>query len=227
MAAPAPLLFDLDGTLVDSARTIAAALSSVAIARGGHRITAEAVRPLVSRGVGVVVASALGAFAGDPQADIAEFRSVLAALPAEPGDLYAGVPAALAALQARGHPMAIVTNKPEGLARILLREQRLDGLFGAVIGGDTCTVCKPQPAPLHRALAAIAPDGEAERAIMIGDSDVDGEAAQAAGCRFMLFEGGYGPVSADCYPVDARFSAFDQFDAVLTALTAKSMAGAG
>jgi phosphoglycolate phosphatase len=227
MAAPAPLLFDLDGTLVDSARAIAAALSTVTIARGGHRITAEAVRPLVSRGVGTVVATSLGEFAGDPQADIAEFRAVLAALAAEPTDPYPGVPAMLAALQAAGHAMAIVTNKPEGLARILLRELALDSHFSAVVGGDTCTVAKPLAAPLQRALGIIAPGRDPADAIMIGDSDVDGEAAQAAGCRFILFEGGYGPVSAGRYSVDARLCAFDQIDPVLAKLSATSLAGAG
>lgn len=208
MSVPAPLLFDLDGTLVDSARAIAAALSVMARERGGQRITAETVRPLVSLGVGAVVAAALGARAGDPDADIREFRQILGALPADPADIYPGVSGALAAFQAKGHAMAVVTNKPEGLARLLLLQNGLDSHFAAIVGGDTCAVCKPHAAPLQFALAAIAPSVDMAEAIMIGDSDVDGQAAYLAGCRFILFKGGYGPVSSELYPSIAGFSSF-------------------
>lgn len=227
MPVPAPLLFDLDGTLIDSARSIADALSTIACQRGGNPVTPEQVRPLVSKGVGVLVAAALGAQATDAPADIAAFRAVLGALPADPADLYPGARQSLAALQAADHPMGIVTNKPEGLARGVLHAHGLTGFFGAIFGGDTCHASKPDAEPLLAALAAIAPGCPADEAVMIGDSDVDGLAARAAGCRFIFHERGYGPASADIYPIDGRFSSFDQLDGRFIAFATSACRKAG
>lgn len=207
-ASRAPILFDLDGTLVDSARSIAAALSAVAISRGGAAIDPARVRPLVSQGVGVLVATALGELAGDSAADIAAFRAELSSQAADPADLYPGAAETVRALTAAGHPLAIVTNKPEALSRKLLGELDLLACLGTVVGGDTCRTAKPDPLPLHHALAAIAPGAQPAGAVMIGDSDVDGLAARAAGCRFVRFTGGYGPASPDAYPVAGQFAVF-------------------
>lgn len=196
------LLFDLDGTLVDSARDIAGALSILSERRGGPTVTAELVRPLVSLGASTLVARALGPGAGDAESDLAEFRTVLAALPTDPAALYDGVPALLALYAERQYPMAIVTNKPERLARLLLEQHGLTEYFGAVVGGDTLSVAKPDPAPLHHALELLDHTGAA---VMIGDSDVDARAAQSASLPFILFEGGYGADACRHLPVAARY----------------------
>jgi phosphoglycolate phosphatase len=199
------LLFDLDGTLVDSARDIAGALSILSERRGGPTVTAEQVRPLVSLGAATLVARALGPWAGDAESDLAEFRTLLAALPTDPAALYDGVPALLAFYAERQYPMAIVTNKPERLARLLLEQHGLTEYFGAVVGGDTLSVAKPDPAPLYHALELLDHTGAA---VMIGDSDVDASSAEAAKLPFLLHRNGYGTDE-----IRSRFAStsFDQF----------------
>lgn len=207
------LLFDLDGTLVDSACDIARALSIVSAARGGASVAAATVRPLVSRGAPALVREALGAFASDPAADLTEFREVLAGLPVDRAILYPGVEEALISLAAKGHAMAIVTNKPEGLARALLAGLGIDRHFAAIVGGDTAQAPKPDRAPVDDALTKL--EAQAQDALFIGDSDVDATTARRCGIPFILFEGGYG--GADCPPADVAmaFADFDQLPSVI------------
>jgi phosphoglycolate phosphatase len=207
---PPALLFDLDGTLVDSARGIAAALSTLSKSRGGGQVDVERVRVLVSLGVEEVVASALGPLVEDLAEDVSEFRAILASAPADPASVYPGVRTALEQLEDRGHRMAVVTNKPEQLARQLLCQLDLGRFFGAVVGGDTLTTCKPDPGPLRHALTLLR--AENDHAIMVGDSGFDAMAAISAGVSFGLFLKGYG--SSACPRHNVAFE-FDDF-ALLT-----------
>jgi phosphoglycolate phosphatase len=213
MARLPALLFDLDGTLVDSAAGIAAALSMLRVERGGMAVPATAVRPLVSLGAEVLVARALGSLARDPAADLAAFRTILAGLPANRDTIYAQVEGALATLRQAGHPIAIVTNKPEGLSRTLLHDLGLARYFGAIVGGDTADFPKPHPAPIRWALSRLAVP--AHDAVLIGDSHVDAGAARACGIPFILYAGGYG--ADDCAPADvaARFDDFDDLPGLI------------
>lgn len=213
---PSPILFDLDGTLVDSARSIAVALNAVAKARGGDAVDASFVRPLVSQGVETLVATALAGDQRNIKADIAAFRCALSTIIAEPTDLYPGAAEAIKLLADAGHPMAIVSNKPESLCRKLLGEVDLLSYFRTLVGGDSCSASKPSPIPLMYALATIAPSASAADAILVGDSDIDGHAARSAGCAFILFDGGYGPVSEGAYPVAGRFEDFARLAQILT-----------
>lgn len=206
MAALAALLFDLDGTLIDSAQGIAAVLNGMARERGGGEISTERVRWLVSRGIETVVSEGLGRSYRNAASDVPEFRARLAELPADPTMVYPGVVAALEVLTEAGHVMAVVTNKPERLSKLLLEQLELGQFFRAVIGGDTLDRCKPDPAPLHHARHAIEAGPET---MMIGDSELDAQAAEAAGCRFLLYSGGYGAVECDEVPRDHRFGNFD------------------
>lgn len=214
MTPPAALLFDLDGTLVDSAVTIAMALSELSVARGGGPADVEMVRRLVSKGAPLLVREVLGPVAGDSDADLAAFRAILTDLPPQSDIVFPGVIDALETLSADGHPCAIVTNKPEKLARLLLDQLDLARYFAAVVGGDTLPVCKPDPAPLHHALQAL-PGADPSRAIMIGDSAVDATAAVVGRIRFFLFEGGYGPVDKDMSGVHRRFGEFAELPSLV------------
>lgn len=186
---------------------IAVALSVVAAARGGGSIGPDRVRPLVSRGVVELVAGALGPLAGDSAADVHAFRAALAEVSADPGVIFPGVVSALEQFGGMGMPMAVVTNKPEHLARRLLRDLGLTAYFQAIVGGDTLAIAKPDPAPLRHALAAIG--GHSCEALMIGDSAVDAQAAAAAGLPFVLYEGGYGAGECAGHDVAHRFSSFE------------------
>ncbi len=188
------VLFDLDGTLVDSAPAIAAALSDVRANRGLEPLGAEAARLWISLGAAELVRRGLGPAAGDAAEDLAAFRRALTARPFPPDGLYPGVRGLLAGLRSAGLRLAIVTNKPEVLARRLLEELDLADSFGAIVGGDSAAACKPDPAPSLAALRAlgVAPEGAA----FVGDSRIDAEAAAALELPFHLFEGGYG--AAEC-----------------------------
>jgi phosphoglycolate phosphatase len=200
------LLFDLDGTLIDSAVDIAAALSELTTVRGGQRVSPEIVRPLVSKGVEILVSNALGALVGDIIEDVAEFRRVLASRTADPSMIYPGVVAALADLANLGRRMAVVTNKPEALSKSLLDHFDLTHYFGAVVGGDTFQAGKPDAMPVLGAIAALG--GVGQPAVFIGDSAVDADAAFAASVPFVLFEGGYGPIDIQTSRIAGRFSDF-------------------
>ncbi len=220
---PPALLFDLDGTLVDSACDIARALTIVSEERGGGVIDPQLVRPLVSQGATTLVMTALGEVAQTPAVDLAEFRRVLATLPVDPTTIYPGVEAALTALRDAGHPMAIVTNKPEGLARVLMRALALDRFFGAIVGGDTTDFAKPHRAPLDHALDALG--ARADNALFIGDSDIDAAAAFGYGMPFLLYTGGYGALACDVQAVARRFDHFDPLPALISALLQDRSAG--
>ena len=86
---------------------------------------------------------ALGPLAGDGDADVAAFRDILATIPVDPAMVYAGARDALETLTAAGHNCAIVTNKPERLATLLLEQLDLGRFFATVVGGDSLAVCKP------------------------------------------------------------------------------------
>lgn len=203
------LLFDLDGTLVDSAQDIAAALTMVSRARGGDAVSADTVRPLVSLGAATLVARALGPVATDDAADLAAFRTVLRAMPSDPAIVFPDVEQALATLAGQGWRMAVVTNKPEALAIALLETHRLDRFFAAVVGGDTASAPKPDPAPLHHALALL--DATPDDALFVGDSDVDAGAAAALSIPLLVYSGGYG---VDAIAADQAAGWFDHFDAL-------------
>lgn len=200
------LLFDLDGTLVDSALDIVTALSRLSAERGGGPVATAKVRALVSQGVNVLVSQALGDVAGDGVADVAAFRAILRTIEPDPAMIFPGVTDALAMLGRNGHRCAIVTNKPEGLARQLVEQLDLARFFDDIVGGDTLELAKPHPDPLRHAMERL--DAHAATTFMIGDSPVDGKAAAAAGVRFVLYQGGYDADACDHVPVSARFADF-------------------
>jgi len=215
------LLFDLDGTLVDSAQGIAAALTILRVSRGGLPVSELEVSPLVSRGVSTLVACTLGARARDDMSDVAEFRRILRDIPADPATIYPGVPDALQKLCGVGLVCGVVTNKPERLSRQLLVDLDLAQYFSVIVGGDTLPVCKPDPAPLQHAVHLLG--GKVSEALMIGDSNVDAAAAAAAGMPFLLFEGGYGPAQCDDTSVAGRFVAFADLPSLVASEHAKCL----
>jgi phosphoglycolate phosphatase len=213
------LLFDLDGTLVDSAADIARALSALRSARGGTTIAAADVRPLVSLGAEILLQRALGRLATNAACDLAEFRSILGTLSADPKTLYPGAVTALEALAANGHILAIVTNKPEALTRNLLSQLELVGHFAAIIGGDTAAKAKPNPEPLLLALDMIGIS--AAHAIFVGDSPIDAQAARTCAIPFVLFEGGYGADECANELVHARFVEFAALRGIIADLVTR------
>jgi phosphoglycolate phosphatase len=188
------LLLDLDGTLVDSAADLMAALNRLMAARALPAFDRPAVVGMIGDGVEALVDRALAArgLAPDP-AILATYRADYDQHFADATRPYPDVEATLGRMAANGWRLAVCTNKPEGVARTLLAALGLLDLFAAVGGGDSFPVRKPDPAHLRATLAAAG--GDPAAAVMVGDHANDVKAAIGAGipCIFALW--GYGPVA--------------------------------
>lgn len=175
------IAFDLDGTLVDTAPDLTEALNHALAALGRARVPPEAVRNMVGHGARAMLDKGLAATGGTDPALVEEgFPIFLAYYEAHIADRsrpFPGVEAALDGLAARGVALAVCTNKLEGLAATLIGALRWETRFAALIGGDTLPVRKPDPAPLHEAIARLG----GGRAAFIGDSITDTDTARAAG----------------------------------------------
>lgn len=185
------LVLDLDGTLVDSAADLAAALSRLMAARGLAGFSRDEVAAMVGDGAAALLARAFAARAvamdeGALAAFLADYGAHAAVLTRP----YPGVPATLAALAGAGWRLAVCTNKPVAPARALLGALGLDGFFAAVGGGDSFAVRKPDPGHLLATIAASG--GDPARAVMVGDHHNDLAAAQAAGVPAIFAAWGYG-----------------------------------
>lgn len=191
MADALNLVFDLDGTLIDSAPQIHAAANIVFGTMGLAPFPQETVRSFIGNGVGILVQRLMAhqGLAAEPKLHT-ELVAAFINIYEEAFDLttlYAGVSTSLDALSRLGHRLAICTNKPEGPTRAVLRHFGLQPLFPVIVGGDTLPQRKPDPAPLHAAIAALG----GGKTLFIGDSEVDSETALAARVPFALYTGGY------------------------------------
>ncbi len=194
MTAPA-ILFDLDGTLVDSVPDLAAALNRLLAARGLAPFAREAVTAMVGDGAGVLVARAFAARdAVQDAAALPEYLADYTAHSAEATRIYPGIEQALAELAQGGWRMAVCTNKPAAAAHAVLSALGLDHWFATVGGGDSFATRKPDPAHLLATLAAAG--GDPARAVMVGDHHNDVASAVAAGVPCIFAAWGYGPREA-------------------------------
>jgi phosphoglycolate phosphatase len=191
LAEPLAIVFDLDGTLIDSAPDIHAAANKVFEAKGLQPFSFAVVRGFIGNGVGVLVSRLLQSQgldgAGPLHAELVESFVKLYEEAFDLTSLYPGVLQALDTLAAEGHRLGICTNKPAVPARAALRHFGLDRHMQVVIGGDSLAQRKPDPAPLHAALAALG----AGPALFVGDSEVDAETAKSAGVALALYTEGY------------------------------------
>ena len=176
------VVFDLDGTLVDSAPDLHAAANAF-LAERGHA-TPEHVAAALPR-----------------------FSAIYSAAPSALSSLYPGVTEALARLEADGLVLGICTNKPEVPARRVVEDFALARFFSGLVGGDSLARRKPDPAPLHHLAGLL--QVEERAVIFVGDSEVDAATAAAAGVPFMLFTEGYRKSPVEAIPHAARFSHFD------------------
>lgn len=195
------VLFDLDGTLLD---TIAD------LAEGANRMLAEIGRPLrpleeihsfVGKGIPNLVRRCLTenthASEAEIEAALPVFRRHYAEVNGRHTRIYPGIPETLAALRAQGRRLAVVTNKAEAFTLPLLERMGMTAHFDAVVSGDTLPVKKPDPAVLFHACALLGV--QTSRTVMIGDSANDALAARAAGMPVLLVTYGY----SEGMPVDS------------------------
>ncbi|HWI87506.1 MAG TPA: phosphoglycolate phosphatase [Sphingomonas sp.] len=211
------IIFDLDGTLADTAPDLTAALNHALIALGRTAIPADDVRRMVGHGARALLHKGLAA-TGAVSDDLIEqgYPILIAFYQAHIANLsrpFAGVETALAALEDQGIKLAICTNKLEGLTHDLIRELGWTGRFDAIVGGDTMSARKPDPAPVREAIRRAG----GQRAAFVGDSISDTDAARAAGVPCIALTFGY----SDRPPEELGATALiDHFDELLPALAA-------
>ena len=203
------LVFDLDGTLVDSIHDLAEAASDLSEAHGGARVDDETVCRMVGEGAAVLVERVM-ARAGrvePPPGALEQFLALYDKHMFKTTRAYPGVADTLRALTDT-HAMALLTNKPEDSGRKVLVHCGLDGFFAHMIFGDGPFARKPDPEGLrwlmkqHRATA--------KRTVLVGDSEVDLATARAGGVRICLARYGFGFVRVDPAALDGREWFLDQ-----------------
>lgn len=203
------IIFDLDGTLIDSAPDIHAISVTVMQAEGMPTLSLEQVRGFIGNGVGVLISRCIAA-AGVSETPELHKRMCdhVHALYPEQTDLtvmYPNVREILQDLRDAGHRIGLCTNKPEEATRAVLDHFNLTALFDAIACGDGPYPRKPDPAPLLHVTKALD-----SQAIYVGDSEVDAQTAQGARMPFLLFTEGYRKTPVDELPLDAAFDHFDQ-----------------
>ncbi|UNK44136.1 phosphoglycolate phosphatase [Luteimonas sp. S4-F44] len=187
---PAGALFDLDGTLLDSAPDMLATVNRMRHARGRPPLALADIRPVVSRGARAMAAVAFPELDADGVvALVPEFLAVYGEELGRHSRPFDGVEAMLAALEAAGTRWGIVTNKPEGLAQRILPQLGWQDRCAVLIGGDTLAERKPHPLPLLHAASVIGIP--ARDCVYVGDDARDILAARAAGMPSIVALWGY------------------------------------
>ncbi|VXB29341.1 Phosphoglycolate phosphatase [Luteimonas sp. 9C] len=187
---PAGALFDLDGTLLDSAPDMLATVNRMLASRDRPPLALADIRPVVSRGARAMASVAFPELDADGVAALVpEFLAVYDEELGRHSVLFDGVEPMLAALESAGTPWGIVTNKPEYLAVQILPQLGWQTRCAVLIGGDTLAERKPHPMPLLHAANAIGIAPEA--CVYVGDDARDIAAARAAGMPSIVALWGY------------------------------------
>ena len=194
------IVFDLDGTLVDSAPDLMNATNHVLSLAGRRAVTLGEIRHMIGSGAKAMMRQGF-ALTGEPAEEseidalwdpfIAHYKANIAVDSA----VFPGSEVALKELLELGAVLAVCTNKMEALARQVLDELGVAGYFSACLGADSVPERKPNGDHIMRTIQAV--NGDTAKAIMIGDSQTDEKAAQNAGLPFIFVPFGYGPGTQD------------------------------
>jgi 2-phosphoglycolate phosphatase len=184
------VLFDLDGTLLDTAPDMVAALNALRMEEALPTLPYETVRSAVSHGAARVVKVGFPEADGEALAKLQQrFLNIYRGALSRETQLFPGMDAVLTSLAGRGLKLGIITNKAAWLTEPLLQELGLRPLFACVVSGDTVAERKPHPLPLLHAamLAGVTPS----ECIYVGDAERDVQAAHAAGMPALVANYGY------------------------------------
>lgn len=211
------VLFDLDGTLIDTVEDIALALNRALAEQGLEPLASSQVRRFIGRGAPTLIERVVAHRAADTARLLARFYfhyDRTHEMHEDQARAYPGVAHGLAGLHALGLPLAVVTNKSRDAARALLRRLGLIEWIQVVVGGDSCPERKPHPQPLLVACRSLGVTPA--EALMVGDSTIDVQAARAAGMRIVCVPYGYNE-GADprTLPCDAFVETLGELPALL------------
>ncbi len=218
-------IFDLDGTLADTAGDLLAAANAALAPRGLPALDPVADKPFAGRGGREMIRRSLTLAGRDPLGaeevalTDAIYPELLAAYEARidaETELFEGVEACLEALLAEGWRIGVCTNKPERLALILLERLGVLARFGAVLGADTLPVRKPDPEHFFETCRRVGADPA--RSVMLGDTRTDLDTARAAGAPVILTSFGFAAEPLEVLAPDAVIAHYRDAPAVLDRL---------
>lgn len=215
------IIFDLDGTLIDTAPGLANSMNVLLQRRGRGNLSLEALRPHISHGAKAIITHAMsvtGEAASEAQIEqmFDEFLTHYRRHMAEASLPYPGLTDCLDQLKAQGHILGICTNRFEASAHELLSALGLQDYFDSVTGQDSYGVGKPDPRPVLETLKCLG--GQVGNAVFIGDSEIDVAAAKAAGLPVIVTSFGYGEIPVQQMNADAVIGHFDELSHCVNSL---------
>jgi phosphoglycolate phosphatase len=219
------IVFDLDGTLIDTAPDLIATLNLILAREGLPGRPYDAARRLIGGGARGMIERALGEEgrpAAKPEVDrlFAAFIEHYAAHIADRSRPYPQLEATLDGLAAAGHRLAVCTNKLEWLSRRLLTALNLTGRFAAICGQDTFGVMKPDPDVLRWTIQRAG--GQLDAAVMVGDSGTDVRTARAANVPVIAVDFGYTEVPIATLRPDRIISSYAELPAAIAAVVSST-----
>jgi len=209
---PRAVLFDLDGTLLDSAPDFSAVIARMRAARGLPELGLETIRPVVSKGGLTMLEYGFPHYSpAECKALLPEFLQIYQSLIGQYARLFDGVALLLENLEKQNIPWGIITNKPEYLARLILPQHAWETRCQLLIGGDTLEQRKPHPLPLLEAAKQLGL--KPQDCIYVGDDERDIQAARAATMASVVALWGYRPADTDphTWQADYLYSHPDDF----------------
>jgi phosphoglycolate phosphatase len=210
------IVFDLDGTLIDSAPDIQFAASAVLDSYGKDGLTLEETRSFIGEGASVFVRQAMAARgiveARGSHALFYDAFIVRYAGSVDKSVFYPGVLAALALLKAAGHRLGLCTNKPVLPARAVMRHMGIESVFDAVMAGGMIDSHKPEPDMLLMAIQDLG----GGPTLYVGDSEIDAETARRAAVPFALYSAGYRKTAVAEIQHDWVFDEFEALPGIVS-----------
>jgi len=216
------IVFDLDGTLVETAPDLVDTLNVVFAREGIPPVPFEEARTFVGHGARAMITRGLDAEGRTVTPQVLDklfndFVDYYTAHVADRSYPFPGVIEALDALSGRGHRLAVCTNKFEKQSLLLLDALKMTHRFAAIVGQDTYKIAKPDPEVLRRTI--LAAGGDPAHAIMIGDSETDILTARAAELPVIAVDFGYSPQPVANYGPDRLISHFAQLSEAIASLS--------
>lgn len=209
---PLPVVFDLDGTLIDSVPDIHAGVNKVIEKHAIAPLSLDQVKSFVGGGVEVLWQRIVAAVGLDPAKQpelVADFLALYSSAH-DHTRLFPGTCEAIEVLAARGHPIGLCTNKPMAPTLAVLRHFGIEDLFGFIVAGDSLPERKPDPAPLRAAFVGLGANPDDPRGLYVGDSEYDAICAARLPVPFLLFTEGYRLTPVGELPHAAVFDDFSK-----------------